>query len=525
MITRFHHRTHQAILAGFVLILILVGFPAHAQEENADSQEENDQPPVEAAAGPARQTLVEKKISFNTEESHIADDLEVIEILWDFGDGVRTTGQQVSHSYAAPGRYLVRLTIATAAGISEDTAEVTVFDHVIVLLADNSASDEQLELARQQAASEEILLLTLKARSGGPEAIIEEELTQQLLNAREEITQSKLLVAWTEGSVGPNVFSKFSQQLRQADEITDTALDLDSKGVIILSATPLGVLSPTAQTAFDQLQPAYLLLTKPEALSLLLTATTAEETRQTIIGSPFEYRLIGTFSSRALSDIGLTNFVSFGINYLVNSGVPINNILLILMIPVIATILAFARQVIGIKAFGLITPTMTTLSFLVMGLTAGVIVFIVVLISGSLTRLILRRLRLLYLPRMALVLTSASLAILVMLGIGAATGNTTTLSFSIFPILILAVLAEEFIAVQFSQGARTALRITAWTLILVIICYLIVSWQLLRTFLLSYPETILLAIPINIILGRFAGLRLVEYLRFRELLRYGPPSQ
>jgi hypothetical protein len=263
------------------------------------------------------------------------------------------------------------------------------------------------------------------------------------------------------------------------------------------------------------------MLTKTTALPLIFSAQSAEEARTALVNAQADHRLLGTFSSRTINQISVTNFISFGINYLVNHGVPINNIVLILMIPVIASILSFARQVIGFKAFGLITPAMTTLSFLGMGLYTGLIVFVVVLLSGTLTRLLLRRLRLLYLPRMALVLTNASLAILVMLGIGAATGRTATLSFSIFPILILTILAEEFIAVQFTRGIRTALRTTAWTLVLVIACYYIVSWQLLRTFLMSYPETVLLAIPINILLGRFSGLRLVEYIRFRELLRYG----
>jgi hypothetical protein len=127
----------------------------------------------------------------------------------------------------------------------------------------------------------------------------------------------------------------------------------------------------------------------------------------------------------------------------------------------------------------------------------------------------------LYLPRMALVLTSVSLGMLLLLGIGSATGTITTASFSIFPTLILIILAEEFIAVQFKSGARAAFTITAWTLLLSIAGYYIVSWQLLRTLLLSYPEVILLTIPLNILIGRWTGLRLTEYFRFRTLLRYG----
>jgi hypothetical protein len=264
-------------------------------------------------------------------------------------------------------------------------------------------------------------------------------------------------------------------------------------------------------------------LARPQVLDLLLATTSAEEAKEALMSSPLEYRLLGTFSARTTFDIGPTNFMSFGINFLVNRGVPINSIVLILMLPIIATILAFARQVIGIKAFGLLTPAMTSVSFLVMGLRYGLIVFITILAVGTATRFIMRKLRLLYLPRMALVLTSVSLALLVLLGLGtvSASDRTSILSFSIFPALILTILAEDFIAAQFKSGLRVALTVTAWTLALATTCYVIVSSEIFRTLILSYPEIILLAIPLNIILGGWSGLRLTEYFRFRELLRHG----
>lgn len=491
-----------------------------AQENPSIEPTEPAAPAVQAEIGEHQTTLTDKPLTFDISKSTLPPDTTINEIVWDFGDGIRTTGEKVTHTYTKPGTYTVRLLIFTGATRAEDSAEIRVFDHAILLLADTSISDEQLALQSEQAAQEGILLLILKAKSNGPEALIEDELTQALIATRADVARTHLIISWTSGAIGPNVLSRFIQTVRQTDGQAVDSLDLAHKGIIILSDATFAVLSPTAQSTWDQLKPAYVILTRPDALPLLYPTTESDKARSNIVNSPIDNRQFGSFSSRAISDIGPTNFMSFGINYLINGGVPINNIVLILMIPIIATLLAFARQVIGIKAFGLITPAMTTLSFLVMGLGAGLIVFIVVLLSGSLIRVALKKLRLLYLPRMALVLTATSLAILLMLGIGTAFDSTTTLSFSIFPILILTILAEEFIAVQFTRGLRTALRITAWTLLLSILCYFIMSWQLLRITLLSYPEFVLLTIPINIALGRFTGLRLVEYIRFRELLRH-----
>lgn len=501
--------------------LVTWSTPKIVQAQEPAATEAPPEPELIIDAGPARDVLSNKTVPFEFYPGELPQEINIEEVLWDFGDGVQATGEKVTHSYRRPGTYKVSLRMATNAGTaSEDTTEVRVFEHLIILVADTSAHQEQLLLRQQQAAQENTLLLVLLPKGGGPEVVTEEELTQLLLSAREDIPRAHLIMTWTTGGVGANVLSKFAQQVRPSETATLTNLNIKEKGIVLLSETPFAVLTPTAQAVFDQLQPAYVVLTSPQALELLAAAPTAEEARQEVVNSPLDFRLLGTFSSRTVYDISITNFMSFGISFLVNRGVPINSIILILMLPVIATILAFARQVIGIKAFGLITPAMTAISFLVMGLRYGLIIFAAVLLAGTLTRLVMRKLHLLYLPRMALVLTSISLALLVLLGLGVATDRSGILSFSIFPALILTILAEEFIALQFKSGLRHALTITSWTLLLSTVCYFIVSWELLRTLILSYPELILLAIPVNIALGQWSGLRLTEYFRFRELLRY-----
>lgn len=501
--------TRTTLITGLGLTALLLPGLAYGQNQVLQSD-----------AGPDRQAFIGKQLAFDARSSIIPDGAIVQEVWWDFGDGVKTTGDQVNHAYQKPGRYSVRLRVTTDQGQNEDTALVEVFGQVAILMVDTSASDDNLAAAAAQAEEHELYLMILRAHSGGPEVVTEEDLTAQLVDAREAVTRATTIISWTSGGVGANALSKFAQHIRSAKDLNLADLAMGSKGIIMLSDTPLGVLAPTAQTTSDQLRPGYVLLTRPNALATLFTKQSAEEIKLAILTSSFEHRLLGTFSSRTVRDIGLTNFMSFGISFLINRGVPINSIILILMLPVIATILSFSRQVIGIKAFGIITPALTSLSFLVMGLLPGLIIFTVVVASGTLTRLLMRRLHLLYLPRMALVLTSVSLAILLLLGIGAANNNTSLLSFSVFPTLILTLLAEEFIAVQFKAGMKAALTITGWTLLLAIGCYLIVSWELFRTIILSYPEVILLTVPINILLGRFTGLRLTEYFRFKKLLRY-----
>ncbi|PIV10235.1 MAG: hypothetical protein COS49_01485 [Candidatus Portnoybacteria bacterium CG03_land_8_20_14_0_80_41_10] len=208
------------------------------------------------------------------------------------------------------------------------------------------------------------------------------------------------------------------------------------------------------------------------------------------------------------------------IEYMIAQGVPQETIVLLLMLPIVATVIAFARQVIGIKGFGIYIPLIVSLAFLATGLKYGLALFITVLLVGTLTRLLVKRFRLLYLPRMAVVLTAVALGILLLLLAGAYTDRQGLIATSIFAILIMGTLVEKFITVQIEQGARGAIILTSETLFLSIVCYWIASWPWLQNQVLVYPLWFVLGvIIINIFLGRWTGLRLSEYWRFREVIK------
>jgi len=60
---------------------------------------------------------------------------------------------------------------------------------------------------------------------------------------------------------------------------------------------------------------------------------------------------------------------------MINQGVPKETLVFLLMLPIVAIVISFARQVIGIKGFGIYTPLIITFAFLVTGLKYGLIFF------------------------------------------------------------------------------------------------------------------------------------------------------
>jgi hypothetical protein len=217
----------------------------------------------------------------------------------------------------------------------------------------------------------------------------------------------------------------------------------------------------------------------------------------------------------------LNIYVSPIVSFFLREGVPFNTIVLLPMLPIIATFIAILRQVVGIKAFGIYTPLIITFAFLATnGLKYGIAIFATIIFAGLLMRFALKPFRLLYLPRVAIMLTAVAIFILCTLVFGGGMRRTGLAAVSIFPILIMITLVEKFVAVQIEKGSRIAIILALETLFISIVGFFIASSSDLVDFLIHYPWIIFLTIPVNVALGKWTGLRLSEYVRFKEIMKH-----
>lgn len=216
------------------------------------------------------------------------------------------------------------------------------------------------------------------------------------------------------------------------------------------------------------------------------------------------------------------------VQQLINFGVDEKTIMLILMLPVIATVIAFFRHIIGIQGFGIYTSLILSFAFVETGLEYGLIIFFLVLLAGTLARVLISKLRLAYLPRMASVLIFVTIAVLGLYFVVGYLHIATTAFFgiSIFPILMMIILMEKFVAVQTHKGWPMAILTTIETIFLAVVSFFIVNWQWFQGIVFSHPITVILvALIVNILVGRWTGLRLSEYFRFRNILNYVQPPK
>ncbi|NQU99631.1 MAG: PKD domain-containing protein [Parcubacteria group bacterium] len=496
--------------------LILFGFSfvsaveesEEVNENQSDIEESNVKIP-KANAGADIEQLSGSKVIFKAITNN--NDSKT-QYEWDFDDGGFGDGEKSEHLYEYAGDYNVTLKAKNEAGEDTDEMMVKVYDDSIILITDKSISNEELQPIKKAASRERVYLFDVRNDKSAPDYIVEGTLTDYLLENSEIVKNSSAIVVWTSGNLGLNVLSKFAQKAEDLEGI-----DINSKAVINITEGGFTSVARYAQSTFDVLNPKYILLTKKSAIDYVIESKKADEILESVRESGISHNLISFYSERGIKDLGITNFMSYTINYLINRGVSTDNIILMLMLPIIATIIAFTRQFLGIKTFGIYTPTIITLSFIATGLKYGLTIFLVILTVATLIRLLFRKFRLLYLPRMAMMLTIVAFTILAMFVIGAATNRTGIIGLSILPILVLIILVEKFIAIQMEKGPRTAIMLSLETILVSVACYYVVSWNVLTTFILAYPEALLLTFVINILMGKWVGLRISEYIRFRAI--------
>ena len=196
-----------------------------------------------------------------------------------------------------------------------------------------------------------------------------------------------------------------------------------------------------------------------------------------------------------------------------------NTYSLLLMVPLGALLVVFMRTFIGIPTFGTFMPILIAIAFRETQLFWGVILFSVIVFIGLLIRFYLERLRLLLIPRLAVILV---VVVILMLLISFATsrlGLDRLLSVSLFPMVILAMTIERMSIVWEENGAQVALLQGLGSLIVACFGFILMTDKHLSYLMFVFPELLLVVLGICLWMGRYTGYRLSELVRFRDMKR------
>jgi len=473
-----------------------------------------------AEVGPDRNVVVGRQVVFSASASQLPANVKKINYAWSFGDGNYQSGVEVIHIYDNMGDYRVKLLITAEVDgrniLAEDELNVSVNKNVFVLIADESVPIEQIAVWQESARSQKTALVVIKTENKDLDLVAEKELAQALVNHEEDLRQATAIVVNTKKNIGPNALLTAIQKFGENQRPLNYG---GTKYVVVLTDDIFLNVSQVSQSIYNILKPSFVILAREAAATSVFSTPDEAAFLHKLRATETDFRLLGVHSQRTINSIQFWNVLSYLVGYMVEQGVPLNSIYLILILPIIATLVAFTRQIIGFKSLGIYTPSIIAVLFLYTGLKYGLAIFVLTLVVGTLGRLIARKVKIAYLPRMAMVLTLIFLSVFAAFVVGAFFHKTGLLEMTVFPILVMVLLTEKFITVQIERGNKGAAMLVLETLVLVIGCYFLANWQFFKTLVLGYPEIILLTLVINYLVGKWTGLRLFEMYRFRKVIK------
>lgn len=210
------------------------------------------------------------------------------------------------------------------------------------------------------------------------------------------------------------------------------------------------------------------------------------------------------------------NFLNYWVS-LDQSNVSIRLIMVILLIPIAASVVSFSRSVIGLHTFGTFMPSLIAVSFLLTGYWTGSLFFMTIMMITGFLNMLLFKLRILHLPRLVIILTCVVMVIMTVSVFATRMGIPGAAGISLFPIAILSLTSERFSQTIEEDGWREALTRTLVTYLVSAACYFLIAHSDLQLLVAAFPELLLVNIAFNLVIGSWHGIRFSEYFRFHAL--------
>jgi len=205
--------------------------------------------------------------------------------------------------------------------------------------------------------------------------------------------------------------------------------------------------------------------------------------------------------------------------------IPMQSALRVLLLFCASTVVvSLIRNGVGLPSFGTFMPALLALALRVTGPVDGLVLILVVMVVGILGRLVLERLRLLFVPRLSILVCIVVLAVAGLGLAGRRMDQTGLFGGVVLPVVILTMLIERFSIVMVEEGIQEALTRGLWSVVIAVTVLPVLRSQTLEHLLFAFPELIAVVMGLQVWIGGYTGYRVSELLRFRVFRRAGAAS-
>jgi len=199
------------------------------------------------------------------------------------------------------------------------------------------------------------------------------------------------------------------------------------------------------------------------------------------------------------------------------TGLPLDLLRGLLLLPIVAVVIGILRNVIGLKTFGVFLPALIALGLTNVDLWWGVLAFLMVILVVAILHYPLEKFGLLHTPKLVIMMT---VVVITLLGLSLLGTQNQWIALSktiLLPVIVLSITAERFAKTLVEEQLTDALKMLGSTFLIAALCYPIFQSNLLLGYFLDFPETYFVLLGIMILLGQWIGMRIMEYRRFSLL--------
>jgi len=207
--------------------------------------------------------------------------------------------------------------------------------------------------------------------------------------------------------------------------------------------------------------------------------------------------------------------------WVLDNGISERTLELLVGITIGATIVSLARYLVGSKSFGIYAPIILAVAYTYTGLRYGLIITAVVVASSLLSSMVLNKIRMHYISRMAINYCLIIMTLIVFFIIVKKYNLGLPNMALIQPLALISIigLSDFFVKQQIKKGPKTSMLVLGSTLIIASLGWFIITRETVSAFMVNNIWIIPALIIVNILIGQFSGLRFKDLLRFRTIIQ------
>ena len=489
---------------GLVIAICSLMFSPFMISSSVEAQDPLVESLLIANAGPDRFVKVGSEVIFDASSSSIPSSVEAI-YRWDMGNSEFRFGMRNIYIYDQVGVFRVKLTIEgkNTEFKSVDEVIIHVFDKQLMLFSSqNSSSKNQVKRIEAIATENNIAVDSIRIEDTFPSQIsLKQSFTEKMIAKQEDVLRAQMIVVLGDEALESFLayYKRFSNHFGDKKFIFLTTEKYFTKPRLDL-----------AQLAENVLGFSTMRVSNIETLDMSLFDFDSEE----FSGNEF-------FKKRNRYHLGSLDFLFRFNTSLVEKGFSLDIVYFLYVMLLISIFGLFLRKILGLSVVAVHILGLTIFSFIIIGIVPAIILFTGFFIVSLLVQKVYET------DKETLFsgnfIDMVMIVFFIVIGLSIIEVFVPTISFDLRNFMSILVIAIATRRLARYTAAMTIPRVMIHfiqDIAFLTINYFLLSASMVRLYVVGYPEIfVFVVLLLAVLLERYGGLRILEVVRFRTLLK------